>query len=612
MTFNSVVPESQNTEYKSSWQDEYFEWICGFANSKGGNLYIGVNDDGYVVGLQDTRYLLDTLPNQVSSLMGISIEIRHYVVSERGTNIKYSSVPSDVAQKPENLYVRGILLEDAVNEIDLDPNNTQNVSSSVRRLFDVAPGCVKQLRQSQGYRNKLLSDIRGWDKNGLVSLNSENSFEYIVISIGSYDFGISYKGHYFIRSGGTNKELIGIELSQFLMERVGKHWDGMPMPAVKTSDLDSYAIDLYRKKTIIKGRHTPEEVNVSNDQIVSDLKLVAESSNSNRSITRAAVLLFHPDPERFFVGASVKVAFFAPAGAYGANKSDDIIFQDVITGPLMMQADRVVDLVYTKYLRALISYEGLQRIETFMTPRAVFREVILNALNHKSYESCNPIQVSVYEDRIIVFNEGKWPADIELGDIYGEKHSSYPRNPSLSHVFYNAGEIEAYGSGFIKMKIECDRVNAPYPKLSITPNGVTVEIRASKSYMNLLRHGRYWESYPDRAVYLADEDGNHIVTEDGAPIIVETRTKVDDQTIKSVDRMMEILTSSLSEMEKELYLPIVEYLKTHETIKNSDGVKLTGKSGPTVNRYLTRLVELDVLSAEGEKKGRIYRRKNAE
>ena len=57
--------EAQTIEYKSSWQDEYFEWICGYANAKGGKLYIGVNDDGYVVGLKDVKYLLDTLPNQI-------------------------------------------------------------------------------------------------------------------------------------------------------------------------------------------------------------------------------------------------------------------------------------------------------------------------------------------------------------------------------------------------------------------------------------------------------------------------------------------------------------------------------------------------------------------
>ena len=33
--------EKQNVEYKESWHDKCLEWICGYANAKGGTLYIG-------------------------------------------------------------------------------------------------------------------------------------------------------------------------------------------------------------------------------------------------------------------------------------------------------------------------------------------------------------------------------------------------------------------------------------------------------------------------------------------------------------------------------------------------------------------------------------------
>lgn len=47
--------ESQNIEYKESWNDKYLEWICGFANAQGGKIYIGVNDDREVVGVDDSK-----------------------------------------------------------------------------------------------------------------------------------------------------------------------------------------------------------------------------------------------------------------------------------------------------------------------------------------------------------------------------------------------------------------------------------------------------------------------------------------------------------------------------------------------------------------------------
>ena len=49
------MSENQNIEYKESWRDEYLKWICGFANAQGGVIYIGKNDKGKVVGLEDSK-----------------------------------------------------------------------------------------------------------------------------------------------------------------------------------------------------------------------------------------------------------------------------------------------------------------------------------------------------------------------------------------------------------------------------------------------------------------------------------------------------------------------------------------------------------------------------
>ena len=63
--------ESQTIEWKWSWQDEYLKWLCGYANTEGGTLHIGVNDDGYVVGIKDSKETLESLPNKVRDKLGI-------------------------------------------------------------------------------------------------------------------------------------------------------------------------------------------------------------------------------------------------------------------------------------------------------------------------------------------------------------------------------------------------------------------------------------------------------------------------------------------------------------------------------------------------------------
>jgi ATP-dependent DNA helicase RecG len=80
------MSESQNIEYKSSWHDDYLKWICGFANAQGGRIYIGKDDDGKVIGVEDYKRLMDDIPNKIKNNMGIAAEVnllqendKHYI-----------------------------------------------------------------------------------------------------------------------------------------------------------------------------------------------------------------------------------------------------------------------------------------------------------------------------------------------------------------------------------------------------------------------------------------------------------------------------------------------------------------------------------------------------
>jgi len=69
------MAESQNIEWKESWRDEYLKWICGFANAQGGKIYIGTDDDGKVVGIADSKKLLEDIPNKVRDILGIIVDV---------------------------------------------------------------------------------------------------------------------------------------------------------------------------------------------------------------------------------------------------------------------------------------------------------------------------------------------------------------------------------------------------------------------------------------------------------------------------------------------------------------------------------------------------------
>ena len=69
------MSESQIVEYKESWRDEYLKWICGFANAQGGVIYIGRKDDGTPCGVEDSKRLLEDIPNKVRDVLGLIVDV---------------------------------------------------------------------------------------------------------------------------------------------------------------------------------------------------------------------------------------------------------------------------------------------------------------------------------------------------------------------------------------------------------------------------------------------------------------------------------------------------------------------------------------------------------
>jgi len=126
-----------------------------------------------------------------------------------------------------------------------------------------------------------------------------------------------------------------------------------------------------------------------------------------------------------------------------------------------------------KYLKAMISYEGLQRVETYPVPEEALREALLNAVAHKDYSSGVPIRISVYDDKIMLWNNGElhegWTMETFLG-----KHSSQPFNPDVANAFFRAGMIELWGRGIEYIIDACKAEGAPAPDFRFEHGGLWV------------------------------------------------------------------------------------------------------------------------------------------
>jgi ATP-dependent DNA helicase RecG len=210
----------------------------------------------------------------------------------------------------------------------------------------------------------------------------------------------------------------------------------------------------------------------TNEHLLENLKLL-----ENDYLKRAAILLFHLDPEKFVTGAYIKIGYF--------ETDVDLIFQDEVHGNLFEQVEKAMDLLFTKYIKALISYEGIHRVETFEYPQEAVREALLNAVAHKDYSGGTPIQVSVYKDKIMLWNEGQLPESWTVEKLLA-KHPSMPYNPDIANAFFRSGYIEAWGRGMLKMSRECEQAGLPQPRYYYDMAGFWVEFRKDIYYAEYL------------------------------------------------------------------------------------------------------------------------------
>lgn len=367
------MPESQNIEWKKSWRDEYLKWICGFANAQGGKIYIGKDDKGNVVGVANTKKLLEDIPNKAKDILGIIVD---------------------------------------------------------------------------------------------VNIHSTKDGDYIEICIDGYPYPVNYKGQYHYRTGNTKQELRGAALDKFLLKKKGKRWDGVPIPNVSVGDLKQETFDLFKKRALKSKRIEEGILMDSNELLIENLQL-----KENDFIKRAAILLFHPMPERFVNGSYIKIGFF---------KSDsDLMYQDEIHGNIIEQIENTMDLLFTKYIKAEITYEGIHRVETYEYPRDAIREALLNAVIHKDYSGNTAIQISVYKDKIMFWNDGELPENWTVERL-SQKHASKPYNPDIANAVFRCGYIESWGRGTLKIIESCVEAGLPKPTYKYEADGLWVIFNKDK------------------------------------------------------------------------------------------------------------------------------------
>ena len=152
----------------------------------------------------------------------------------------------------------------------------------------------------------------------------------------------------------------------------------------------------------------------------------------------------------------------------------DLIFQEDINGNILQMASKVMWQLRSRYLLTANRYDGMQRIEELELPETALRELIHNAIVHRSYTGFDT-QMKVYDDRIWLWNAGSLPQGYSVEQLT-TAHLSFPRNKRIAEAFYKAGFIESWGRGIQQVQKAFQNINLPAPVLEDKFGGTSVVI----------------------------------------------------------------------------------------------------------------------------------------
>lgn len=259
---DKIPPESDQREYKQSWDKECFKTLCAFANTKGGSLYVGVINNSVlgcvmVVGVPDT----DNLSKQIENDIKKSLSIAPVINTQKNNVVQIEVNPSYNPIKYNNsCYIRenninrklkeddhtefkefwrkdgdyfkalcafcntegGVLyfgINDHGEAVGVRKRNNGNVIEfgNTEKLLE---SLLETLPQEIHQKLKIIPD-----KVSHIEINEK---DIIRVEVKSGDVPVSYKGNFYKRIGNINQPLQGSDLVNLLREKTSHVLDSLP------------------------------------------------------------------------------------------------------------------------------------------------------------------------------------------------------------------------------------------------------------------------------------------------------------------------------------------------------------------------------------------------
>ena len=218
-----------------------------------------------------------------------------------------------------------------------------------------------------------------------------------------------------------------------------RHFDAQPVSSARLDDLD-----VRRFEEEYLPQAVDAETLAANDRGVDErlaaMKMIAGLEDPRPTI--AGILVLGRRPQDFLPGAYVQFLRVA-----GADLSDPVVDDRRCGGPIPHLIRRIDDKLLAHNRTAVEFTSGFSETRTPAYPMAALRQLVRNAVTHRTYEGTNaPVRVYWFDDRIEIGSPGGPYGALNSGN-FGRPGVVDYRNPILAEAMRVLGLAQRYGAG---------------------------------------------------------------------------------------------------------------------------------------------------------------------
>ena len=258
----------------------------------------------------------------------------------------------------------------------------------------------------------------------------------------------------YMRVSGTTRPVEGYMLKELILEGQNRYFDSEPCRELQITDEDIQNLCKTMKETAIK--------NTWQDSEKAKIKDITKNTLLSWGILTEVHGEIFPTNAYALLTGQLRMQPIIQCGLFKGKDRAYFTDRKEFDGPIQNQVDATYQYVLEK-INMGMQIQGIYRQDVYELPTDSVRELIANAVAHRSYLEPGNIQVAIFDDRLEVTSPGMLLNNVSIKKMM--EGYSKPKNPAIANAFAYMKIIEKWGTGIPRIFRECRDYGLPDPEL---------------------------------------------------------------------------------------------------------------------------------------------------